>query len=129
MSTSWLADKLEQPNPPLLLDVRTEREFDVSHLRGAARVDPEADASAVTAAKEREIVTYCSVGYRSAKFAQRLRRAGFTHVTNVEGSIFKWANENRPLVRGDNEPVTLVDPYNSIWAKLLVPEHRAPLPK
>jgi len=123
----WLAD---QKRPaPILLDVRTPAEWKVSHLPGARWVDP--DASAETAAgataKDAPIVTYCAVGYRSGKMAQRLRAAGFTQVQNLEGSIFQWANEHRPL-RRDGKPVTQVNPYNAFWGRLLRPEVRAPLP-
>ncbi len=103
---------------PVLLDVRTAAEFDVSHLAGAKRVEP--DAATVALPKNTPIVTYCSVGYRSAKFAQRLQEAGFTNVRNLEGSIFQWANEGRPV-----EPGTKVHPYNKKWGVLLDPARRA----
>ncbi|CAN5587605.1 rhodanese-like domain-containing protein [soil metagenome] len=123
----WLADQ-RRPQP-VLLDVRTPAEWNVSHLPGARRVAPEADAK--TAAhglpKDTPIVTYCSVGYRSAKMAERLRAAGYRRVQNLEGSIFEWANERRPLVR-EGEPVVRVHPYNSVWGHLLEPAVRAPLP-
>ena len=105
---------------PVLLDVRTAAEFDVSHLAGARRADPEATAASVALPKNTPIVTYCSVGYRSAKFAQRLQDAGFTNVRNLEGSIFQWANEGRPI-----EPAGKVHPYNSKWGALLNPTLRA----
>lgn len=132
ITTSQLADRLAEKNcpPPVLLDVRTPAEFKVSHLKGARRVDPKADAQSAAAgiAKDAPIVTYCSVGYRSGAMAERLRAAGYTHVQNLEGSIFQWANEHRPLVR-DGEPVTRVHPFNAIWGRLLAPEVRAPLPR
>ena len=106
---------------PVLLDVRTAAEFDVSHLAGARRVDP--DAASVSLPKNTPIVTYCSVGYRSAKLAQRLREAGFTDVRNLEGSIFQWANEGRPI-----EPGTKVHPYNKKWGALLNAPLRAAVP-
>ncbi len=124
VTTAELAERLKSRNPPLLLDVRTAPEYAVSHLVNAIRVDPSAGSDAVAAAKDREIITYCSVGYRSARFAQKLRAAHFTHVANLEGSIFAWANENRPLVRV-TETVSVVHPYNEVWGKLLAPEHRA----
>src|SRR5882672_9474013 len=40
--SDWLADK-KRP-APVLLDVRTPAEWKVSHLPGARRVDPQADA-------------------------------------------------------------------------------------
>ncbi len=124
----WLAAK-DRPQP-VLLDVRTPAEWDVSHLPGARRVDPKADAKTAAAglAKDTPIVTYCSVGYRSGAMAERLRAAGYTHVQNLEGSIFQWANEHRPLVH-DGRRVTRVHPYTEGWGRLLAPEVRASVPE
>jgi rhodanese-related sulfurtransferase len=122
---TWLADH-NRP-APLLLDVRTQAEYAVSHLRDAEHVAPDAPASAVQAPKDRPIVTYCSVGYRSGAFAQKLNDAGFTNVVNLEGSIFAWANEGRPLVH-DGAPVDKVHPYNRTWGLLLQKEYRADVP-
>jgi rhodanese-related sulfurtransferase len=122
----WLADKQRQP--PVLLDVRTEDEWNVSHLPGARRVAPNASVEEVTVgvSKGTPIVTYCAVGYRSGALATKLRAAGFTSVSNLEGSIFQWANEHRPLVRED-KPVTTVHPYSSLWGRLLTDDARASL--
>ncbi|HEY2801108.1 MAG TPA: rhodanese-like domain-containing protein [Chthoniobacterales bacterium] len=123
----WLADK-DHP-APMLLDVRTPAEWKVSHLPGARQVDPAASAEAVAGAtaKSAPIVTYCSVGYRSGEMARRLRAAGFTRVRNLEGSIFEWGNEHRPLVHG-GKPATQVHPYDAFWSRLLQPEVWARLP-
>ena len=132
ISTRELADWLEDKRrpAPMLLDVRMLEEWDVSHLPGARRVDPSAAVETVGAgmAKDTPIVTYCAVGYRSGDMATRLRAAGFTNVRNLEGSIFEWANEHRPLIRGD-ERVSRVHPYNALWGRLLAEDVRAPLKK
>jgi rhodanese-related sulfurtransferase len=123
---AWLAKKDQVA--PVLLDVRTREEWNVSHLPGAHRIDPSAtaDVAARGLKKETPIVTYCAVGYRSGEMAERLRAAGFTNVRNLEGSIFAWANEHRPLVH-ENERVTKVHPYNGFWGRLLNDDARAPL--
>jgi rhodanese-related sulfurtransferase len=130
ISTEELANLLaDKSRPaPLLLDVRTPEEWNVSHLPGARHAEPKASVESVTAGilKETPIVTYCAVGYRSAEMAKRLRAAGFTNVRNLEGSIFEWANEHRPLVR-DEQPVSTVHPYNALWGRLLADDVRAPL--
>ena len=118
----WLSDKTRPA--PLLLDVRTKAEFAVSHLQNAEQIDPAAPASIISQPHDRPIVTYCSVGYRSGEFAQRLQAAGFNKVLNLEGSIFRWANEGRPLFRGERR-VTKVHPYNRVWGLLVRKEHRA----
>ena len=127
VSTTELAKELDLRERPVLLDVRTAAEFEISHLSGAQHVDPEAAASEVKLAKDAPIVTYCSVGYRSARFAERLEKAGFRSVRNLEGSIFQWANEGRPLVNARG-PATTVHPYDRKWGTLLDELRRAKVP-
>jgi len=124
MTTAELAAALVSDNKPVLLDVRTKAEFDVSHLEGATRVEPGSDPVAISIPKDQPVVTYCSVGYRSAAFAKKLSEAGYRNVSNLEGSIFRWANENRPLVH-DGQPTDRVHPYNRLWGILVDPSHRA----
>ena len=114
---------------PLLLDARTETEFVVSHLEGARRIDPYyPDFRVLHAVRpDTPIVVYCSVGYRSARVAQRLVGEGFTRVWNLKGSAFEWANEERPLVN-DQGPTNQVHPYDSDWGYLLESKHRFDAP-
>lgn len=122
VSTDSLAAWLEQPEAeqPILLDIRTSAEYAVSHLPGARLVSPEQqDFTDLNLPDlDSQIVTYCSVGYRSAAIAERLQRAGYTNVMNLEGSIFQWANEGHPVYR-NGEAVQQVHPYNPFWGQLL----------
>ena len=127
LSTDSLAAWLASPSAaPLLLDVRAEAEFAVSHLQNARRIDPDTRNFAFLQdlPLDTPMVTYCSVGYRSSEMAQRLREAGFTNVVNLEGSIFEWANEGRSVYRHDRA-VRQVHPYDEIWGFLLKKELRA----
>jgi len=123
---SWLGDTNRVA--PVLLDVRSRAEFAVSHLTGARWVDPETPALDLvpTLPTNRPVVLYCSVGYRSAQCASRLFRVGFTNVINLEGSLFQWANEGRPLAN-EGGVATRVHPYSERFGKLLKPQLRAPL--
>lgn len=122
LTTDSLAARLRDTTQrrPVLLDARSAEEYAVSHLPGALRVDPEATAfpQLDTLAADAPIVVYCSVGVRSAKVTQRLRRQGFTNAANLRGSIFRWANEGRTVVR-DGTPVEAVHPYSRLWGLLL----------
>ena len=122
----WLSDQAR--TPPLLLDVREREEFAVSHLKGARHIDPGAEVRRLElpTQKSTPVVTYCSVGYRSAALAFRLQQAGYTNVRNLDGSIFQWANEGRPMINERGAPVTQVHPYDASWGKLLDAERRAP---
>ena len=122
---AWLDDP--KRTPPLLLDVRQAEEYEVSHLPRAIHVSPETtDFTFLEERRNDPIVVYCSVGYRSSRLAKRLQEAGFSDVANLEGSIFEWANQGRPLER-ENTPADKVHPFNRIWGRLLDESRRAPL--
>lgn len=118
MSTAELAALA--PTSVVLIDTRTAEEFAVSHMRGALRADTvEAVQALLKSTKPGErVVLYCSVGYRSAKLADALRREGQANIWNLEGSIFAWTNEGRAVVR-DGVEVREVHPYNNRWGTLL----------
>jgi rhodanese-related sulfurtransferase len=122
ITTDSLAERLSDPTAPrpVLLDARSPEEYAVSHLPDARRVDPQAEAfpDLDTLSRDTPIVVYCSVGYRSARVTTRLREQGFTNAANLEGSIFRWANEGRTVVR-DSTPVRSVHPYDRTWGTLL----------
>lgn len=122
ISTDTLAARLNQPEGerPLLLDARAPEEYATSHISGARHYDPERPNTALldTVAPDRPIAVYCSVGYRSAGVVNALREQGYTNVVNVDGSIFRWANEGRPVVRA-GERVGRVHPYDAVWGQLL----------
>ncbi|MHA3773523.1 rhodanese-like domain-containing protein [Verrucomicrobiota bacterium sgz303538] len=129
MSSTALAEWLNTGEPqPVLLDARNSEEYAVSHLPGARNVVPGTSVATLepTLPKDTPIVTYCSVGYRSSALAEQLRDAGYTNVQNLEGSIFRWANEDRPLVC-DGKPTDKVHPYSNYWARLVKAERRASL--
>ncbi|HET9377561.1 MAG TPA: rhodanese-like domain-containing protein [Chthoniobacterales bacterium] len=129
VSTKEAARWLATDSAPILLDVRTQAEYAVSHLPNAQRIDPDAQVAETLSRlpPDRPIVTYCAVGYRSGKLAQRLIAAGRKNVYNLEGSIFQWANEGRPL-ECDGKRVETVHPYNDTVGKLLDRRYRANVP-
>lgn len=131
ISTADLAAELAGPQPPVLLDTRAAEEFAVSSLPGARHLDPNLADPALAAAlkdlpKDTPLVLFCSVGYRSAATARRLSRLGYTHVANLEGSVFQWAIESRTLIApATGLPATAVHPYDRYWGQLLPAHLRA----
>ncbi len=115
---SWLTDP--DSKPVIIIDARAKEEFHVSHITGAMNIpydkDPLKHFTCIN--PDSPIVVYCSVGYRSSILAGKLQDMGFTKVYNLEGSIFKWANEDRPLVQG-KVTVRKVHLYNAHWGNLL----------
>lgn len=120
MGAAAVAAQMNGPTAPLLLDVRTPEEYAISQLRGAI-LAPDLDSALRALAGRNQssmVIVYCSVGWRSSRLAQALQAAGYGEVYNLEGGLFTWANEDRPVYQGDRR-VRVVHPYNDDWGKLL----------
>lgn len=120
LSTQALADWLADPArpSPLLVDVRDTGEFKTSHLPGARHLTTAKEIRSVLKSPDAPVVVYCSVGYRSSSVAEALSQLGCTNTWNLEGAIFGWANEGRPVFRGTHR-VGEVHPYSAKWGRLL----------
>jgi len=106
----------------LFIDAREPKEFSVSHLKNALFVGyNDFDSKALeNVAKDKQIVVYCSVGYRSEKISQKLTKAGFTNVRNLVGGIFEWVNEDNPIVDNQGNPTKNVHAYSKSWGVWLL---------
>jgi len=85
------AEQLGAPDPPLLLDVRTAREYGEAHIEGAVNVPLSQLAGRIgELPTDRAIVVYCASGYRSAIASSLLRREGLPRVANLVGGLGAW---------------------------------------
>ncbi len=114
---------------PVVLDARTTDEYAVSHLRGGVRIDPFKPSLRPLRGfpMDTAIVVYSSVGYRGARVAAFLARQGYSQVLNLEGGVFRWANEGQPVFRRD-APTAEVHPYNPTWGFMLASQYRIKAP-
>lgn len=121
-----LAKRLAKGDSTLLLfDTRAPEEYAISRLRDAIRVDPDMDAETFFKAyndtlKGKDLVFYCSVGYRSSIFAERLQKTAAPtdySIANLRGGLFRWYNEDRPLFR--DVQVDTIHPYDEHWGRFL----------
>ncbi|XP_009679173.1 uncharacterized protein [Struthio camelus] len=136
---SWLEEK---PEDLLILDIRKEDEFEVSHLPGAIRVDPGSNIQEILQEhlqkepeQQKRVVCYCTVGYRASMTAQSLNEflsskqgqklKPFMKIYNAKGGLAKWARERKPMVDKQEHSTHLIHPYNAEWAKLVEPELQA----
>lgn len=113
----------------VLLDSREKSEYEISHIRGARWVGyDDFDLSRVDSLdRDKPVIVYCSVGYRSSVVGEKLIKAGFKNVKNLYGGIFKWANEDKPLMqRGKRTYV--IHTFDQNWGKFLDNERLIKLP-
>jgi rhodanese-related sulfurtransferase len=108
----------------IIFDAREKAEFDVSHIPDAIYLGySDFNAGNIkNIPKEKNIVIYCSIGYRSEKIGEKLLRLGYKNVYNLYGSIFEWANEKYPLVGSNGKTTYTVHSYNKSWSKWVTNE-------
>lgn len=102
-------------NGAVLVDVRTESEFESGHLEGALNL-PHGDIlelpEKVEVSKDQPIIVYCRSGRRSGMAKDSLTEAGYTQVYNAGGyADLKEAGIKAPKVQEPSE--NPVDPKRS----------------
>ena len=79
--------RMEENSEAIVLDVRTQEEFDQSHIPGAVCLPNEFIAADMPFpfGKDTELLLYCRSGNRSAEAAKKLRDLGFSNVFDFGG--------------------------------------------
>lgn len=93
VSNEEFAEGLERDQDAVLIDVRTEMEFDSGHLPEAKLMDmmsPSFKNSIEQLDREKSYYLYCRSGNRSYHAGRAMINKGFTKVYNLAGGIIRW---------------------------------------
>lgn len=111
---------LDGVSSPILVDVRSKEERNISMIPGAIAVE-EFEALMKTSSdqlKSQLIIPYCTIGYRSGKYGtQLIEKHGFTNVRNGEGIVL-WTYQGADLVTMKEDslvPSKVVHTFGSAW--------------
>jgi phage shock protein E len=77
----------------ILVDVRTQEEYDEKHIDGAILIPNETITDTQPEQlpdKDAEILVYCKSGNRSSQAAEKLADMGYSNVHNILGGISEW---------------------------------------
>ena len=99
IGASELKSELGADGAPMVLDVRTEWEYESGHVPGAVHIPHTELAgrlSELSAVQKDEIVVYCEVGVRAAVAESILEEAGFTRVRTLAGHMRNWRAQGYP---------------------------------
>ena len=107
--------------PLIILDIRSSREYQVSHIQHARFIDFDSFSGSEVndLSKTTKIIVYCSVGYRSERVGEKLQQLGFEEVYNLYGGIFNWKNNNYPVINAGGQSTDSVHAYNRTWGRWL----------
>ncbi len=100
ISIHTLAQLLEQPSPPLLLDVREPWEAQTASFPGSTLM-PMGDVPSRAHQEldpDQPIVVLCHHGARSLNVTMWLRQQGFEHAQSLAGGIDQWSRSIDPSI-------------------------------
>ena len=131
ISSNEIKSLLQNSSRPhvVLIDVREKEEVEVSKIPGAITMEEfnrMTDENMIS--KEETIcIPYCTMGYRSGKFATEIKNHGFKNVRNGEGIVL-WTYAKGDLVTTDATGAEVstkrVHTYGAQW-NLVSPEYDA----
>lgn len=109
VSPAAVAEISAQSKPPLLLDVRTPKEFAEGHLPGAVNIPHDQLASRLSEIdRDHWVLVYCRSGARATMAEGVLVNEGI-EVRQVEGSWLRWQAEQRPVLVAEPAAATSAD--------------------
>jgi rhodanese-related sulfurtransferase len=84
----------------VILDVRTQEEYDEGHIEGAVLIPVgELAMRLEELSKDDELLVYCRTGNRSSSAVSLLRDNGFTKIYHMKDGITAWIRAGYPTVK------------------------------
>ena len=95
------AAKLVQSNTNVVvLDVRTPREFESGHIKGATNINfNDKDFAKKVAAldKNKTYIIHCAAGGRSGKACEQIKTLDFKNMLHMNEGFNKWKEAGKPV--------------------------------
>ena len=93
---AW-AELQEQTLESVILDVRTEEEFESGYIKGALNMDIRGGADFLASIesldKSKSYFVYCRSGARSGQACQLMSQMGFSALYNLDGGVLAWEGD------------------------------------
>jgi rhodanese-related sulfurtransferase len=105
ITAATLAEQLTESAPPLVLDVRTPREWQEKHVARSVSIPLNHLVERLSEVpRDRYIVVHCASGYRSAIASSILEQHGFTTVADLVGGFAAWEASQLDTVTSGGAP-------------------------
>jgi glyoxylase-like metal-dependent hydrolase (beta-lactamase superfamily II)/rhodanese-related sulfurtransferase len=97
ITAASVAERLADVQPPLLVDVRTSREWSEAHIDSAINLPlSQLPARLDELPADQPLIVYCASGYRSVIAISLLRSQSITNVANLVGGLAAWTSAQQP---------------------------------
>jgi hydroxyacylglutathione hydrolase len=99
VSAPMLEEELVSANPPLVVDIRSSREWDEKHIGDSVNLPlAHLKESAGSLPQGRRIAVHCAGGYRSSIAVGILNQHGITDLVELAGGLAAWEAAKLPVV-------------------------------
>lgn len=95
----------------VFVDVRRANEQEISMIPRAITQQEFLDN--LESYRDKNIIAYCTISYRSGKFAKAMAKKGVS-ITNLEAGLLSWVHEDGPL-HHNNREVKKLHVYGKKW--------------
>ena len=100
ISGAELAAEIQSGRAPVIVDVRSDREWQAGHVPGALHLPFQSAlsrADEIPGPKTAPVVVYCEHGPRAVVAKAELRSRGFENVVLLEGHMAGWREAGLPI--------------------------------
>ena len=94
-----LRQRLQEPQKPLVVDVRPADMFAASHIAGSVNIPEEVlpqRADELPTDRDSPIVMVCGIGKFSKSTVLYLKSMGYRNVRSMKGGISEWVRKGQP---------------------------------
>jgi rhodanese-related sulfurtransferase len=108
ISSEQLSSYLSGKEEIVLLDIRTEAEYEAGHIQGAQwlpRGKVEFYVQDLIKAPDAKVVLYCRSGGRSALTTITMKSMGYTNVVDLDGGFKEWVSQGNTFYNLHGEHV------------------------
>jgi rhodanese-related sulfurtransferase len=99
ISAPMVAEELASADPPLLLDIRSPREWATNHIASSVNIPLNHLKERIAEIpRDRRIAVHCAGGYRSSIAASILHQDGITNLIDMAGGLAAWDAAKLPVV-------------------------------
>jgi hydroxyacylglutathione hydrolase len=99
ISAPMVAEELASADPPLLLDIRSPREWATNHIASSVNIPlNHLQERIAEIPRDRRIAVHCAGEYRSSIAASILHQYGITNLIDMAGGLAAWDAAKLPVV-------------------------------
>jgi rhodanese-related sulfurtransferase len=99
VNAAMLTEELASKEPPLVIDIRSPREWSANHIDGSLNLPlGHLQERIAEVPRNRRIAVHCAGGYRSSIAVSILNQHGITNLIELAGGITAWEAAKLPVV-------------------------------